>query len=382
MTKFSTIALVFLLVIAPRIGISQTRADTPSASKSSGSPDPSTDPVFPLHASATMSVPSEMGGAFSTAKCDADGNLFIHKAALDRPLLSPVVKIDGEGKRVATFDPSAFSQLALDRADAFSPASDGGIYQIAQRGVTKPDIYVIHFASNGDASSPTHLDADFEVYTFAAFADGNFLVSGVKRDASNKNDRGKNFTAVFTADGRELAQLSFQKDGSQSAQVAGEKIVGEKTVEGKLIPPNKGEKILGHPPDEAVPSLDGADAEAGVDGYLYVMRRSAPAVVYVISATGKIMHTLKILAPRVTAKLMPGALHISGNQLAISFGSDEGIGEWIVVVDAQSGRKVATYSDAGDLGSTFACYSSNDGVFTFLKLGEGNSLQIVRASAQ
>jgi hypothetical protein len=371
MTKFSTIALAFTLVIAPRIGISQTTASRRSATKSSGSTETASDPVFPLHASATVGVPSEMGGAFSTAKCDADSNLFIHKAALDRPLLAPVIKIDSEGKRVATFDPSAFSQLALDRADAFSPASDGGMYRIAQRGVTKPDIYVLHFASNGDASSPTHLDADFEVYTFAAFADGNFLVSGVKRDASNKDDRGKNFAAVFTADGRELAQLSFQKDGSQSAQVAGEKSAGEKTAAKQIAPP-----------DQAVPSLDLADAEAGVDGYLYVMRRSAPAVVYVISATGKIMHTLKIPAPRVTANLMPGTLHVSGNQLAISFGSDEGIRQWIVVVDAQSGRKVATYSDAGDLGSTFACYSSNDGVFTFLKLGEGNSLQIVRASAQ
>jgi hypothetical protein len=376
MTKFSTIALAFILVIAPRIRISQTTAGTPSATKRAGSVEAAPDPIFALHASATMSVPSEMGGAFSTAKCDADGNLFIHKAALDRPLLAPVVKIDSDGKRVATFDPAAFSQLALDRADAFSPASDGGIYQIAQRGVTKPAIYVIHFSSNGDASSPTRLDADFEVYTFAAFADGNFLVSGVKRDASDRNDRGNNFTAVFTADGRELAQLSFQKDGSPTAQTAGEKIPGVK------LTTKKGEKALSHPPDDAVPSLDLADAEAGADGYIYVMRRSAPAVVYVISATGKIMRTLRIPAPRVTAKLMPGTLHVSGNQLAISFGSDEGIGQWIVVVDAQSGRKVATYSDAGDLGSTFACYSSNDGVFTFLKLGEGNSLQIVRASAQ
>jgi hypothetical protein len=364
MTKFSTIALAFLLIIAPPIVSGQTKADTPSATKNSASSGSSTDPVFPLHASATMSEPSEIGGAFSTAKCDADGNLFIHKAALDRPLLAPVVKIDGDGKRVATFDPSAFSQLALDRADAFSPASDGGIYQIAQRGVTKPDIFVIHFASNGDVSSPTHLDADFEVYTFAAFADGNFLVSGVKRDASNKNDRGKNFTAVFTADGRELAQLSFQKDTSQSPNTAADKTQGKQLA----------------PPDEVVPSLDLADAEAGIDGYIYVMRRSSPAVVYVISATGKIMHTIKIPAPQ--PKLMPGTLHVFGNQLAISFGSDEGIGQWIVVVDAQSGRKVATYSDAGDLGSTFACYSSIDGVFTFLKLGEGNSLQIVRASAQ
>ena len=121
-----------------------------SAASSSGS-------TIALHATFTMNVASEMGGAFMTpSKCDADGNLYIRKYATDRPLLGPVVKIDSEGKRTARFDPAAFSQLALDRADSFSPASDGGMYQIAQSGVLKPRIYVLHFSSDG---SPVVADA-------------------------------------------------------------------------------------------------------------------------------------------------------------------------------------------------------------------------------
>src|ERR1700674_2818218 len=175
-----------------------------------------------LHASSTMNVASETGGAFmSPSKCDADGNFYIRKYAMDRPLLGPVVKIDPDGKRTALFDPAVFSQLALDRADAFSPASDGGMYQIAQSGILKPKIYVLHFSSDGSPASPTLLDADFEVYTFAAFANGNFLVSGVKRAVQNKNDRGRNFTAVFSADGRELAQLSFQAPPESAKASAG-----------------------------------------------------------------------------------------------------------------------------------------------------------------
>src|ERR1019366_3240682 len=151
-----------------------------------------------LRVASTMNVASEMGGAFmSPSKCDADGNLYIRKFASDRPLLGPVVKIDPDGKRIALFDPAAFSKLTLDRADAFSPASDGGMYQIAQSGILNPRIYVLHFSSDGSPASPTLLDADFEVYTFAAFAGGNFLVSGMKRDVLDKNDRGRNFTAVF-----------------------------------------------------------------------------------------------------------------------------------------------------------------------------------------
>jgi len=52
------------------------------------------------------------------------------------------------------------------------------------------------------------------------------------------------------------------------------------------------------------------------------------------------------------------------------------------VADAQTGRTIASYSAPVGVGASFACFSANDGVFTFLKLGEGNALEVVRAEAQ
>jgi hypothetical protein len=340
-----------------------------------------------LHASSTMNVASEMGGAFMPpAKCDGDGNLYIRKFATDRPLLGPVVKIDPEGKRTALFDPAAFSQLALDRADAFSPASDGGMYQIAQSGILKPRIYVLHFSSDGSPSSPTRLDADLEVYTFAAFASGNFLVSGVQRDVQNKNDRGRNFTAVFSADGRELAQLSFE--GSHEPRKAAVKTGagGSQQAAKQNEPQKEGQSNA----DNAAPGrvrryativsgLDLADAEVGSDGNLYVMRRSSPALVYVIAPSGKIMQTLKVAAP---PGARPSAFHVSRNRLAISFWNEESQSQTMVIADTLTGRKIASYADRTGLGTSFACYEANEGVFTFLKLGEGNALEVIRAEAQ
>jgi len=329
-----------------------------------------------LHASSTMNVFSEMGGAFmSTSKCDADGNLYIRKFAMDRPLLGPVVKIDPDGKRTALFDPAAFSQLALDRADAFSPASDGGMYQIAQSGVLKPRIFVLHFSSDGSPSSPTRLDADLEVYTFAAFVSGNFLLSGVQRDVQNRNDRGRNFTAVFSADGRELAQLSFQKP--QGAAKAGAKAdAGGRHKQAQ----KDAEKETPKDAEKPAPMLDLADAEVGSDGNLYVMRSSSPALIYVIAPSGKIMQTLKVASPQPGTA--PSAFHVSGNRLAISFWNEESRSQTVVVADAQTGRKIASYADPTGLGTSFACYSANEGVFTFLKLGEGNTLEVIRAEPQ
>lgn len=375
MRSFSTALVAVVAFAGLSAGASAAQVNSAAPAKIPVSGSVISEPTIVLQISSTMNVASEMGGAFmSGTKCDADGNLYIRKYAMDRPLLGPVVKIDPDGKRVALFDPVAFSQLALDRADAFSPAFDGGMYQVAQSGVLKPRIYVLHFSSDGSASSPTLLAADFEVYTFAAFASGNFLVSGVERDLQNKNDRGRNFTAVFSADGRELAQLSFEesprKAGAKPGAGGSPQAAAHEEAQNKVQ--NNAEK--------AAPGLDLADAEVGSEGNLYVMRRSSPALVYVIAPSGKIMQTLKITPPQPGTA--PSAFHVSGNRLAISFGNEQSQSQTIVVAEAQTGRKIASYSDPTDLGTAFACYSANEGVFTFLNLGEGNALEVIRAEAQ
>jgi hypothetical protein len=354
-------AFLFALFVFARPSFPQANSAPSAPTKTPDSSSSTSGSTIALRSTSTMNVASEMGGAFlSHSKCDTDGNLYIPKYARDRPLLGPVVKIDPDGKRTALFDPAAFTQLGLDRAYGFSPASDGGIYQLAQTGVLKPRIYVLHFSSDGSPSSSTLLDADFEVYTFAAFVEGNFLVSGVKRDVQNKSDRGHNFTAVFSADGRELAQLSFQEPQESAKAQAGKANTSDA--------------------QKPAPTLDLAEAETGSDGNLYVMRFSSPAVVYVIAPSGKIMKTIKVVS--ALADALPSAFHVSGNQMALSFWNEQKQSQTVVVADAQTGRKIASYGDPGALGPSFACYSANERVFTFLQLGEGNALEVIRAEAQ
>src|SRR3981189_955600 len=100
----------FLAAFSAAQGNSATPSAVPNIPLSGSSVSGST---IALHASSTISVASEMGGAFmSSSKCDADGNLYVRKLAVDRPLLGPVVKIDPHGKRGALFCRAPFSQLA------------------------------------------------------------------------------------------------------------------------------------------------------------------------------------------------------------------------------------------------------------------------------
>jgi hypothetical protein len=345
------------LVLLPLLG-AVLSAQTISSPQKAKSKTPVAPATIPLHETSRTSLVSEIGGAFmSPSRCDADGNLYIRKYAADRSLLGPVVKIDGEGKRVALFDPAAFSQLALDRADAYSPAADGGMFQIAARGGAKPQLYVLHFSGDGSAASAIRLDQGFEVYSFVAFASDNFLVSGVQRETLSPTDRGHRITAIFSSDGRKLADLHFERE-----------TVNRKAGKSEV--------------ESVAPNLDVTDAEAGADGNVYALRRSSPALVHVISPAGEIVRTLKVSSPAPGA--MPNAFHVSGNQLAISFlpGDTEAGGQALVVVDAQSGQTIRAFADPGTLGGAFACYSANDGVFTFLHLAEGNKIELVRAEAQ
>ena len=335
--------------------------------------------AIPLTVVSSTSIPSEMGGAFmSGSKCDPDGNLYIRKYATDRPLLGPVVKITPDGERVAVFDPGSFSQLALDRADSFTPSPDGGLFLISQHGILKPQTYALHFSSDGSALSPVRLEAGFEVHSFAAFLGGNFLLSGLQRDVTNAKDAGRKVTAVFSADGRILEPISFHPalagdSGEQGTSAPGKARPAAAAVAGSQSP----EKLL--------PVMDLSEAEAGADGNLYVLRPGSPAMVSVISPSGTILRTLKTPAP--SSAVSPTAFHVSANRVAISFWNDElrnrdSREHFLVVVDAQTGQKIATYAAPREVGPTFACYSADDSVFTFLSLGEGNSLDVIRAGPE
>ena len=351
MQKYPSVLIAALVVL---VGAAFSQNSSPAANKRI----PPNVSLIPLHESSRKVITSETGGAFmSGSKCDADGNLYIRKLATDRPLLGPVVKVDGDGKRVALFDPAAFSDPKLDRADAFSPAPDGGLYQIAGRGGLKPQIYVIRFAPDGSPASSARLDAELEPYQFAAFPGGNLLVSGVQRDPLDKSDVGRNFTAIFSEDGRMLTKLVFERPPAKATPKS----------------PSAGS-------EQSKPTLDLSEAEAAPDGNIYALRRSSPALVHVISPAGNIVRTLKVNAPN--PDVMPTAFHVSGNRLAVSFWDDDKQSQVLVVADAQTGQTIATYSDPGSLGASFACYSADEGVFTFLQLGEQNTMEIVRADAQ
>jgi len=126
--------------------------------------------------------------------------------------------------------------------------------------------------------------------------------------------------------------------------------------------------------------MDLSGAEPARDGNIYAIRRSSPTMVYVISPAGSVIRTLKVTGPG--PDVMPNTFHVSGNRVAISFWDDEKQSQTLVVAESQTGETIATYTDSDGLGPSFACYSADEGVFSFLQLGEQNTMEVVRAGVQ
>jgi hypothetical protein len=118
------------------------------------------------------------------------------------------------------------------------------------------------------------------------------------------------------------------------------------------------------------------------DGNVYLMRRTSPATVYVISSTGEVARKL-IIAPPYPGQ-MPGGLHVSKNKLAMKFYRECGSmgfceGAIYTVVDATTGEKLADYGPGADVGGAFACYASDPDRFFFLQISEKHRLEILEA---
>jgi hypothetical protein len=129
-------------------------------------------------------------------------------------------------------------------------------------------------------------------------------------------------------------------------------------------------------------------AIAGDDGFVYLMRATSPAIVYVISSAGEVMRKIVVSAPTDGASPDFGIREVK-NRLVVKFHScistpavppflDPCHGTVYVVVDATTGRTIANYEAADEVGGPIACYAPEpDRFFTFDISEDQHRLEIV-----
>jgi hypothetical protein len=119
-------------------------------------------------------------------------------------------------------------------------------------------------------------------------------------------------------------------------------------------------------------AVSGGQIRLGEDGNAYLMRRTSPATVYVISPSGELLRSLKIEPPE--SGQMPNDMQISGNRIAVQFSETN-----LTVADATTGQTLANYLGEGNVQGVLVCYSAKPERFSFLTFTDGHKLRMVEA---
>jgi hypothetical protein len=307
------------------------------------------------------------------AACDAKGNVFVTawdpegEGPADRALLM----FDSAGILKVHFA-SSRKDLGLSAASpSYQPpyqptalVSDGGVARLVW---SYDGMSLDVFSADGKLKTKTPLDPPAIIpYQLAVFPSGESLVSGLENVHSRRAlGAYKSFTAIYSKDGQILKRLSLPEDAEIDAAA---ELGDSRYARGPMFG-NRG--------------VSSGVARLGDDGNVYLMRRTSPATVYLISAAGELVRTLRI-DPADTGQ-MPSDMQVAAGRIAVEFSlscsADQCQGANFTVSDATTGQKLSEYSDSSVPG-VLACYSAKPERFTFLTVSDNHKLQMVEAAAK
>ena len=156
--------------------------------------------------------------------------------------------------------------------------------------------------------------------------------------------------ALFDSDGQFIKRIVAEDD----------EWIGEAVRSGKdgKVAPGKGVNS----------AVESGLTVMGSDGNAYVMRKSSPAVVYVIANDGRLMRTLKLSADETN--LFPSAFFESDRELAVLFSAFGPSERRIKTFHNETGQMIKEASVDDTLGVSVTCFKA-PGSFTFIRALDG-----------
>jgi hypothetical protein len=305
------------------------------------------------------------------AACDSKGNTFatLWKSEVgDDPPNRPLLMFDHAGVLKARFPSSSKDDPGLSVVEPTVLLSDGGVARLALRRWSWDPPSLSVFSADGKLKSKVQLDPPAIIpYQLAVFPSGESLVSGIERSHSRRVlGSYKSFTAIYDKNGHLQKRLSLPEDAEIDSDA------------------ERGDSRYAHGPMFGNMAVAAGRGRLGDDGNVYLMRRTSPATVYVISSSGELLRTLSI-EPADHGQL-PFEMRVAEGRVVVEFSlscsADDCEGANFTVADANTGQKLFDYADDKSLGGVFACYSAKPERFTFLTVSDDNQLQIIEASAR
>jgi hypothetical protein len=325
-----------------------------------------------LHRSQSQVMSASLGPddwGVEGAGCDSKGNVFaiLRKSEEDDPADRPLLIFDKAGLLKARFSSSHKDDPGLFMEEPTALLSDGGIARLTwpRWSWDPPSLSV--FSADGKLKSKVKLDLPAIIpYQLAVFPSGESLVSGLERPHSRRAlGAYKSFTAIYDKNGHLQKRLSLSEDAEIDADA------------------ERGDSRYAHGPMFGNMAVSFGRGRLADDGNFYLMRRTSPATVYVISSSGELLRTLTV-EPANNGQ-MPLDMQIGEGRIVVEFSlscsADHCDGANFTVADANTGQKLSDYADDRSLGGVLACYTAKPERFTFLTVRD-NKLQMIHASAK
>ncbi len=291
-------------------------------------------------------------------KCDDKGNIYFRGSTTERSskeATRTVKKLDREGNVKATFKLDSVPEGGKLSAGEFALDSQGNVYFLTN---DSDRLYLVKFNRDGNYESKTKLSEVFSVGPFAVFGSGDFLISGVELPSKEDPRGARPITGIFDSSGKLVRKVALPDDEKVRASAEAGEGEDRTAAYGNLA------VSLG----VALPSEE---------GNVYLLRRSTPAIVYLLSPKGEVVRKFAVSATdsqssaddtnenqpggsdssRRISTLLPQAMQLSQSELVLLF-SDEDQNQLLLrVVNAQTGEAIATYAGTPELGSVFGCIS-------------------------
>jgi len=306
----------------------------------------------------SSSIASDGNFALPTA-CDEQGRLYVKLVKPDGKMEGPLLRLSGKGVLEAEFDTSG------ELTNIYAVRPNGGVDMVHLDGATK---VVDNFGPDGKRESSIRLErpsTPFFPSQIAVFRSGEILLAGVQY-----HPRYKASTAIYDPTGHLVKQFVLDGDAEIERAI------------------KVGDARYTRSPQGGNEPVSRSVAITGDDGFVYLMRATSPATVYVISAAGEVVRKIVVSAP-TDAGLPDMGIRVAKNKLAVRFsrGCDGALnlgscdGRVYTVVDATTGQRLADYEADEETSGAIACYAPDpDRLFTFSIASDHHRLEIVQAA--
>ncbi|HET9698680.1 MAG TPA: hypothetical protein VFP40_17545 [Terriglobales bacterium] len=281
-------------------------------------------------------------GTYFPIRCDTDGNIFAGKYTGPDDA-NPMVKIAPDGKIKATYTLNEPDQ-DRDQPTTFFVNADGDVYRLYRTNAGQKNM-IAKFGKNGEVRSKVTLEAKFDFGGgFGVFKNGEFLLSTFK----DSNDQEiEPYNAVFDSSGKLVKEVVLEGDAAIVAKV------------------KNGETLDPYSQDagrKRNTSITFGAVVAATDGNLYILRKTSPAEIYVVSPSGEVVRKFSVKSDEWV--LMPSDIFEKDGRLAVvfnSWGRPSQIISEAVILDSKTGEIQRVFDIHRDIAAAVACYDGKDG---------------------